>query len=103
MLGIEVVVRDYLTIQKVREHTGVHLHQRIAEDVVEVESVLSHWEAIAFTIPQKYEKYSLELLRNVVDLWITIRTHAFAKEWTMRFEGRYQKGTRKSLQAKKKS
>ena len=103
MLDIEVVVHDYLTVQKVRDYSGVHLHQCIAEDIVGVESVLSHWEAIAFTIPQKYEKYSLVLLRIVVDLWITIRTHAFAKKWTMRFERRYQKGTRKSLQAKRKS
>ncbi len=31
----------------------------------------------------KYEKYSIELLGVVADLWITIRDHSFAKDWTM--------------------
>ena len=38
--------------------------------------------------------YSIELLKAVISLWVSIRGHAFAKGWTMQFERRYKKGTR---------
>ena len=43
------------------------------------EQVLSCWEAIASTIPTKYELYSIELLKLITELWITICGHSFAK------------------------
>ena len=45
----------------------------------------------------KYEKYCLELLHEIVTLWIEIRGHSFAIEWTSKFEKKYSKGTRKTL------
>lgn len=60
-------------------------------------SILEHWDHIAYSVPPKYEKYSLELLHEVISLWITIRGHSFAKEWTMTFEKKYSKGVRKTL------
>ena len=42
--------------------------------------------------------YSIELLQAIIGLWITIRGHSFAKDWTMKFETKYKKGTRKALQ-----
>ena len=43
------------------------------------------------------DQYSIELLKAVISLRVTVRTHAFSRGWTMQFERRYQKGTRKSL------
>jgi len=68
------------------------------EDVLRSEPVLLQWEEVASSIPHQYEKYSMELLKAVVSLWVTMRAHAFAQGWTMKFERRYKKGTRKSLQ-----
>ena len=46
------------------------------------------------------EKYSIELLQAVVDLWINVRAHLFAKEWTAKFERKHKKGTRKELKSR---
>ena len=53
-------------------------------------SVLQCWETIAHTIPPTYEQYSVELLKAVINLWVAIRAHAFAKGWTMKFERKYK-------------
>jgi hypothetical protein len=34
----------------------------------------SFWETIAHCIPSKYEKYSIELLKAIIELWITLVT-----------------------------
>ena len=62
--------------------------------------VVSYWEEIAHRIPSKYKPYNLELLQAVVDLWITIRVHLFADNWTMHFVGKYKAGTGKTLKHK---
>ena len=59
--------------------------------------MLSYWETIAHCIPSRYEKYSIELLKAIIEVWITIHGHSFAKDWTMKFESKYKKGTRKAL------
>ena len=83
MLAVEMVVRNHLNIQKVQAYTeGTNLLQTITEEAVGADSVLFHWEEIADSIPHVYEKYSFELLKAVVALWVTVRTHAFAKGWT---------------------
>jgi hypothetical protein len=57
---------------------------------------MERWERISKDIPQK-------LLAKVVELWVTIRGHSFAKDWNMKFERKYQKGTRKALKPEKQS
>ena len=98
MLDVEMVVRRRLNVKKVHSHKETSLADNLITEVMEIESVLSKWEEIAHCIPQRFEKYSIELLRAVVRLWATVRLHAFAKGWTMNFEKRYQKGIRKTLQ-----
>ena len=94
--SIELIVRRYLNV-----HTfmpGTVVHTRILEEVEQSDSVLSHWETIADNISPRYEAYSIELLKAITTLWVSIRGHAFAKEWTMKFQrSKYQKGTRKTL------
>ena len=51
------------------------------------DNIVASWERIADSIPPKYEKYSVELLKSVTDLWITIRGYTFAKGFTQKFEG----------------
>ena len=103
MLEVEKVVRTQLNIKNFsvdasHSLTDSNLSDKLIGQVIETESVLSKWEDISHTIPHRFEKYTIELLKAVVRLWTTMRLHAFAKGWTMKFEKRYQKGTRKTLQ-----
>ena len=60
---VELVVRKHLNVCNTQALTsGTDLHQLIAEDVLKSESILSCWETIAYSIPTKYEPYSVELL-----------------------------------------
>ena len=99
MEAVETVVRCHLSIQKMHTYKqGSDVLTSIVSETLITTSVLSCWETIAQTIPPTYEQYSIELLKNVVTVWVTVCAHAFAKGWTMKFQSKYQKGTRKSLQ-----
>ena len=98
MLDVEKVARTQLNIKNFSVHTShspadSNLSDKLIGQVIETESVLMKWEDIAHRIPYRFEKYSIGLLKAVVRLWTTVRLHAFAKRWTMKFERRYQKGT----------
>ena len=96
MEGIEIVTRRHLSISHME--TGVNIISVIREEAFNTKKIMDTWEEIADNFPPIYEKYSLELLSNIMDLWINVRANAFAKGWTMNFERRCKKGTRKSLQ-----
>ena len=67
------------------------------ETALGCDSILHHWDTICQSIPAKYERYSVELLKAVVDLWTNIRGHSFARDFTVNFEAKFKKGTRKTL------
>ena len=93
-----MVVRKHLNVPNIQSYqSDTDLREVILKEVLDSQSVLSYWETIADIIPARYEKYSVELLRVVIELWITIRGHSFAKGWTMKFEPKSKKGTRKAL------
>ena len=101
MEEVELVVRCHLSAQSMQTYKqGTNIHSGITDEAIRRNSVLCYWETIACSIPPTYEQYSIELLKAVISLWVSIRAHAFAKGWTMKFERKYKKGTRKSLQAK---
>ena len=93
-----MVVRQHLNVHTYQPETNVR--ERILKEALGAHSILVYWEAIAHSIPSKYEKYSTELLRAIIKLWITIQGHSFAKGWTMKFETKYKKGIRKTLKEK---
>lgn len=96
MENIELISRRHLNIETVSVESG-NVRKVIVDEVLQSESVLSCWESVAHCIPTKYELYSLELLKCVTDLWITIRGHSFAKEVTSKSVKKNKKGTRKTL------
>lgn len=99
---IESVTRQYINNASIATYAPGHdLRKVIRDEVLASLPILSMWESIAHTIPDKYEKYSIELLSVITDLWITIRGYSFAKEWTMKFERKYKRATRKELKDKK--
>lgn len=98
MESIELVCRQHLDVESVHVLcTGMNLRKLISDDVLQSELVLGCWEMVAHRIPTKYELYSFELLQHITDVWITIRGHSFAKEFTTKFATRNKKGTRRTL------
>lgn len=76
------------------------LHTTIKSDVFQARDIMETWDQLACRIPPGYESYSLELLGEVVHLWINIRGHSFAKGWLEKFQKSFKKGTRKTLNRK---
>lgn len=97
--SIEVVVCRHINTETYTP--GSDIRKIILEEALSSPPITFLWENVAQAIPTKYEKYSIELLTAIIDLWIMIRGHAFAKEWTMKSERKYKKATRKELKAKK--
>ncbi len=100
MESIEMVVRRYLNIPTFVP--GTDLTKTVREEILLNHNIVVLWERIADDIPPRFEGYSIELLTLIIDLWVTIRSNSFAKGWTMNFEKRYKKGTRKTLQPAEK-
>ncbi len=94
--SIEMVVRQELNTQNYLP--GNDLCAQISEQVLNDQQILRCWEDIIDGhIPLRYELYSIELLQKIVRLWVTIRGFSFAKTWTLQFESKNKKGTRKTL------
>ena len=99
---IELVVRQHLHVNNVESFTtSTDVRRLTLEQVVQSEPILAHWEEIAHDIPARYEPYSIKLLKIITGLWVTIRGHSFAKNWTMQFENKSKKGTRNTLKQNK--
>ena len=98
MESIEVIVRQSLNTTAIKENIpDTNVKGKIMETALGCDSVLHYWDTVCQSIPAKYERYSVELLKAVVDLWINIRGHSFARDFTMNFEAKLTKGTRKTL------
>ena len=102
MEAIELDARRYLDVEYISlQASEVNIKKQALESILSSSSVLEAWEALARSIPAKYEQYSLALLGSIADLWLNIRGHDFARGWTMKFEAKYRKGTRKTLKPQK--
>ena len=96
--SIEMVTRQHFNFSNIKTCVpGTSISETIRDQVLNTRNIVTCWEQIANNIPSKYEKYSLELLGKITDLWITIRGHSFAKGWNAKFERKYKRGTRKTL------
>ena len=78
--------RQHFIVHKVQMFVpGSDLRRTVGEEVLCSDWINTCWERIA--------QDTIELLRAITDLWITIRGHSFAKGWTMKFERKYQKNS----------
>lgn len=101
--AIEMVCKDHLSKGGIATYTpGTNISQIVHQKVLNTPKVLTYWDKITADIPHKYERYTIELLDRITNLWINIRGHSFAKGWTMMSQKRYRKGTRKSLKPAEK-
>ena len=76
MERVEQITRSVLNVQTIRQ--SENLHSAIVDEVLKDPRILEMWDANAMLIPAKYETYSLELLKAVVELWATVRCFSFA-------------------------
>ena len=100
MESIELETKRYLRPDGVFQAPGQAVQQQIIASVLD-KAILSRWDLLASCIPPRYEAYSLELLREVVMLWTTVRCYSFAKSWNDKtLQEKFKKhGTRKTLRA----
>ena len=76
--SIELVVRQHLNIPNIQTYQPeTNLREKILKEGLGSHSIMSCWETIAHSIPTRYEEYSTELLRVIIDLWIAIRGNSF--------------------------
>ena len=98
IVTIDMLLRSHFNVANIQTYIpGTDLRRLVMDEIMSSENIVTKWEEVASGIPPRYEKYSVELLRIVCDLWITIRGNSFAKGWTQKFERKYKKGTRKTL------
>ena len=97
MKEIEYKARKHLSTTSNEDHK-----RAIIEDVLKDTSLLDTWDQLSHKIPSSYEPYSLELLKEIVKLWTTIRCTSFAKCYTMQQQHQefVKHGTRRTLKAK---
>ena len=98
---IELITRQFLEIPNVvRSDIQSDISANIEATVLKSDKVLELWDSIAQPIPPQHEPYSNELLTTIVDLWISVRGHSFAKLWSMKSDNTFKKSTRKTLKKK---
>ena len=98
---IEIITRQFLNTQTIMHSSpSEDITAKIKKSVQKSEKVLELWENVAHAIPPHYEPYSSELLENIVVLWISIRGHSFARDWSMKSDSKFKKATRKTLKKK---
>lgn len=100
MKEIEYKARKHLSTTSIQPNED-HQHA-IIEDVLKDTSLLDTWDQLSHKIPSRYESYSLELLKEIVKLWTTIRCNSFAKCYTMQQQHQefVKHGTRRTLKVK---
>ena len=100
MERVEQITRSILNVRRIKP--SENLHSAIVEEVLDDPSILEMWEANATVIPVKYETYSIELLKAVVELWATVRCFSFAAGCNIPLEKAAAKkqGTRRTLKTR---
>ena len=100
MERVEQITRSVLNVRTIRQ--SENLHSAIVDEVLKDPRILEMWDANAMLIPAKYETYSLELLKAVVELWATVRCFSFAAGCNILLQkiSAKKQGTRRVLKMK---
>ena len=100
MERVELITRSILNMRAIKP--SENLHSAILQDVLGDPHVLELWEANSAAIPAKYEAYSLELLKTIVELWANVRCFSFAAGCNILLQKAATKkqGTRRALKTR---
>ena len=102
MEEMELVVRCHMNKDAMRTYVpGTDIKSDITSHIMQTDSILVRWEKVASVIPPAHEKYSLELLKAIAELWINICGFSFAEGLTSFFDRKFVKhGIRNTLKKK---
>ena len=97
---IEKITRRHLRADQLHSLQNTDLYTVVTDDILKDVALLEVWEIISKPTSQRYSTYSIELLKLVCRLWITIRGFSFAKGCNSLFHKTFERGTRKTLSSK---
>ena len=88
---IEIITRSCLLESAMSNsaHT-IDISSKIRKATLESPFILQLWKLVSPCEPSK--DLSVSLLREIIDLWISIRGHSFARDWAMNFASKSKKG-----------
>ena len=100
MERVEQITRSILNVQTIKQSENIH--SAIVDEVLNDPRILEMWDTNATIIPAKYEAYSLELLKAIVELWATVRCFSFAAGCNILLQkvSTKKQGTRRVLKMK---
>ena len=97
---VEMVTRRHLRYDSLSTLQGVDIFSTVSEEVLKDANILETWGAISKPTSQRQESYSLELLKAVCKLWLTIRGFSFSEGCNSLLRKSFERGTRKTLMNK---
>ena len=97
---IEKATRRHLRADQLHSLQNTDLYTVVTDDVLKDVALLDVWENISKPTSQRHNTYSIELLKIICQLWITVRGFSFAKGCNSLFHKTFERGTRKTLSSK---
>ena len=97
---IEKATRRHLRVDQLQSLQDVDLYTVVSEDIINDFYILEVWENISKPSSRRYNTYSIELLKLVSRLWITVRGFSFAKGCNALLCNTFERGIRKTLSTK---
>ena len=94
---MEKVIRRHLRADQLHSLQNVDLYAVVTDDIFKDTDLLEVWENVSKPSSQMHSAYSIELLKVVSRLWITVRGFSFAKGCNSLLHKTFERGTRKIL------
>lgn len=94
------------------EETRVHLQslltetnkkQKIIQELIDNENVQFYWLIVGADFEEENEAVHSELLKRIVELFVTMRGFSYASAWLEKYKQGAKKGTQKSKSLRKKT
>ena len=95
-LKIEMT-RRYLSQDNLSALQCVDIFSVVSDDILKDTTILELWEAISKPTSSRQERYSLELLKAICRLWLTMRGFSFSGGCNSLLHKTFERGTRETL------
>ena len=97
----------FLCLEEVRVHlqsllTETNKKQKIIQELIDNENVLFYWLINGADFEEHNEAVHSELLKRIVELFVTMRGFSYASAWLEKYKQGIKKGTQKSKSLRKK-
>ena len=95
--AMELSVRKTLSIERISREPTLHVKEEMKHTVMNDPAVLSCWSTVLAAVADMECDSSDDLLEQIADKWISIRSHSFASGW---IEQHQLSNRKKTLQAR---